>query len=129
MTIPHINIICVDRDKLTLGILAARFKYIGWTVRYARSAEEAFVLLRKGIPDVLVTEIQLEASNGYSLIHDIRKNMTEAIALVPILILSRMAQSEDILRGIDIGANGYVSKPFDLIKLEEEIIFMSGKGS
>jgi DNA-binding response OmpR family regulator len=126
MTIPHISLVCVDREKLTLGILTARFKYIGWTVRYARSAQEAFLLLRESIPDVLVTEIQLEASNGYSLIRDIRKDTNEAIAQLPIIILSHMAQSDDILRGIHMGANGYVSKPFDLIKLEEEIVLVSG---
>lgn len=115
------NLVCVDREKLTLGILSARFNHLKWQTRFARSAIEALALVHAEKPDVLVTEIQLEASNGYSLIREVRRDEDWEVARLPILILSHMGQISDIMRGLGMGANGYVTKPFDLARLESDI--------
>lgn len=120
------DVICVDREELTLGILATRFEYTGWQARFARVAEEALVLVHERVPDVLVTEVRLEASNGYSLVRAIRRDPDPLINTLPILILSHMSQTEDILLGFDLEATGYMTKPFDIIRLEADLRMLAG---
>jgi two-component system phosphate regulon response regulator PhoB len=120
------DIICVDREELTLGILAARFKYIGWQARFARSADEAMAMVRDRIPDVLVTEVRLQASNGYRLVRSIRHDDDPLINTLPILILTHMGQTQDILYGLDLEVTGYMTKPFDIVRLEEDLRELAG---
>lgn len=120
------DVICADRENLTLGILAARFKYTGWQARLVRSAGEALEAVREQVPDVLVTEVQLEASNGYSLVRAIRRDPDPLINTLPILILSHMSQATDILYGFDLEATGYMTKPFDILRLEDDMRRLAG---
>lgn len=121
------DLVCVDRDRLTLGILAARFAYKGWEARLAHSADEALALVHDQVPDVLTTSVQLEASNGYSLIRSIRRDRDPLINTIPILILTYMSQTEDILYGFSLQASGYLTKPFDLVRLEDDLWDLAGR--
>ncbi len=115
------RLVCVDKDELTLGILEARFSHISWRARFCRSAEDALVMVRQSSPDVLITGIQLEASNGYNLISAIRADSNPRVAFIPIVILSYMSRNDYIMRGLRLGADDFIAKPFDLINLENDI--------
>jgi DNA-binding response OmpR family regulator len=111
---------------MTLGMLAARFKFTGWQARFARNAWEALAMVHERVPDVLVTEVQLEASNGYSLVREIRKDKDPLVNTLPILILSFMGQVEDIFHGLNLEADEYMTKPFDIVCLEEDVRRLAG---
>lgn len=72
-------------------------------------------------PDLITTGIQLEASNGYNLIRELRLSPSEKVAKLPIIVVSYMSQNEYILRALRLGANDYITKPFDLLNLEDHI--------
>lgn len=124
--LPVIDIVCVDREVLTLGILGARFEHTGWQARLVKSAGEALETIHEQVPDILMTEVQLEASNGYQLIKTVRSDPDPLIRSLPILILSHIGQPEDILFGLGLEATGYMTKPFDIVKLEEDLISLAG---
>jgi DNA-binding response OmpR family regulator len=83
-------------------------------------------MVHERVPDVVVTEVQLESSNGYSLVREIRRDKDPLISTLPILILSHMGQVEDIFHGLNLEANEYMTKPFDIICLEEDVRRLAG---
>lgn len=122
----EIRLVCADREELARRILAARFHFLCWAAQFTSSAEGALDLIRAKIPEILVTEIQLEASNGYELIRAVRSDTCPDIARLPILVLSHMSQIDDREIAFRAGASEYLLKPFDLARLEDRIRALSG---
>lgn len=119
------HVVVADPEQPTKAMLQARYLYLGWRARFAESAEEAMRLLETETPDVLITEIQLLASNGYELLRNLRKHAHPRLRRLPALVLSHRGQPQDISLGLNAGADDYVVKPLDLVTLEERLLSMA----
>jgi DNA-binding response OmpR family regulator len=102
-----------DEEHLALG-LRFNLENAGYEVRLARSGEEALVEALRGAIDLVVLDVMLPGDpGGFEVAQAIRR----AGNYVPILMLTARDTVEDRIRGIDAGADDYLTKPFDLEEL------------
>lgn len=107
-----------DDPALAMGLLDA-LEFEGLTVVHARTGAEAQqVLTRPGArPDCVILDVMLPDTNGYRLCEQTR----ERDETVPILMLTARSQEVDKIRGLDAGADDYVTKPFSIGELVARI--------
>jgi two-component system chemotaxis response regulator CheY len=91
----------------------------GLEVVEASSGFEALRLLPRGPYDLVITDINMPDINGLELISFIRKS--ELHSKTPVLIISTQSSERDRARGLSLGANGYLRKPFTPEALQDEV--------
>jgi len=91
----------------------------GVDVVEASSGFEALRLLPRGPYDLVITDINMPDINGLELISFIRKS--ESHKATPVLIISTQSSERDRARGLSLGANGYLTKPFSQEALQTEV--------
>ena len=91
----------------------------GLEVVEASSGFEALRLLPRGPYDLVITDINMPDINGLELISFIRRS--ELHKQTPVLIISTQSSERDRARGISLGANGYLTKPFAPEALQNEV--------
>ncbi|HPN36874.1 MAG TPA: response regulator [Melioribacteraceae bacterium] len=91
----------------------------GFEVISAIDGMEAMELLPKYKVDLVITDLNMPNMDGFELIKTIRQN--EDYKDIPIIILSSLAGSEEIERGMSSGANSYMVKPFDPKRIQYEV--------
>jgi two-component system chemotaxis response regulator CheY len=91
----------------------------GLDVVEASSGFEALRLLPRGPYDLVITDINMPDINGLELISFIRKS--DAHKLTPVLVISTQSSERDRARGLSLGANGYLTKPFSQEALQTEV--------
>jgi DNA-binding response OmpR family regulator len=105
-----------DDPALALGLVDA-LEFEGFGVTHTRSGHEGVQLARDGRPDCVILDLMLPDTNGYRVCEQIRAND----AVVPILMLTARSQEADKIRGLDAGADDYVTKPFSIGELVARI--------
>jgi two-component system alkaline phosphatase synthesis response regulator PhoP len=107
------NILVVEDERhLAVGI-KYNLEAEGYRVSTAADGPTALRLLEEEAFDLVVLDIMLPGMSGYAVCQSIRDQGSD----MPVLILSARTLSEDRTRGFDVGANQYLSKPFDLDEL------------
>ncbi|MFC5470464.1 response regulator transcription factor [Cohnella suwonensis] len=101
-------ILVEDDDALHRGIQFT-LQQEGFQVLGARSFAEARSLLGSGVADLLLLDVQLPDGNGFDFCAEVRRTLD-----VPIIFLTASDQEFDIVRGLDLGGDDYVTKPFRL---------------
>ncbi len=101
-----------DDPALLLG-LTEKLGMEGYRVVSARDGEAALELLGREVPDVLVLDLMLPKIDGLEVCRAFRKRYPE----IPVLILSARGQEEDKVKGLRLGADDYMTKPFGLKEL------------
>ena len=117
------EILVVDDSYTTLILLEWFLNENGYHASIAIDVEKALEYLEKQTPDLILLDIQMPKVSGY----DFLKILREANKRIPILIISANDSSENIKLVNELGAAGFVAKPFKLnellIKVEELINF------
>ena len=84
----------------------------GFTVVSALNGKEAYTLLTEEKPDLAIFDIMMPEMNGYELTKRVRTHSS-----IPIIILSAMNADSDKILGLDIGADDYITKPFNPLEV------------
>jgi two-component system, chemotaxis family, chemotaxis protein CheY len=98
----------------------------GCEVLEASSGFDAMRLLPRGPYDLIITDINMTDINGLELIRFIRKSAHHATT--PLLVISTLRGEQDVERGLALGANGYLGKPFTPEQLREACERLIGAG-
>jgi DNA-binding response OmpR family regulator len=101
-----------DEPHIVLGLRDA-LEFEGFRVISAGKGKEAITLARSETPDAIVLDLMLPDMNGYAVCEELRRQN----ALVPIIMLTARSQEPDKIRGLDVGADDYVTKPFGVNEL------------
>lgn len=108
---PKNKLIVIAEDSLTQ---AENVKYIleskGYRVACGRNGKEALKLVEEQIPDLVISDIIMPEMNGYELCKSIKTN--NDLKNVPVILLTSLADTEDVLKGLECGADNYIIKPF-----------------
>jgi two-component system sensor histidine kinase/response regulator len=104
------DILIVDDVMDNLDLLAEMLKKQGHAVRIARSGSEALDVIHAEPPDLVLLDILMPGMDGYEVCERIKAD--SATAEIPVIFLSAHAETDDILRGFDVGGVDYVGKPF-----------------
>ncbi|ANQ43020.1 DNA-binding response regulator [Gluconobacter oxydans] len=103
---PHLLIVDDDRDILTL--LTGFLQKHHYHVSIAEDGDAMFSLLKRETVDLIILDIMLRKEDGFSLCTRLR-----ASSQIPVIMLSAMADHTDRVVGLEIGADDYLTKPFD----------------
>jgi DNA-binding response OmpR family regulator len=96
--------------------LEAKFRREGYTTFTAESAEDGMRLFKRVKPDLVILDIMLPNRSGFDFCRAVRKdNQT------PIIFVSARADEEDRVRGLEMGADDYVVKPFNMAELAARV--------
>lgn len=87
----------------------------GYKVLTAENGKIGVELAQKNLPDLIVCDIMMPVLDGYGVLHLLSKN--EDTANIPFIFLSAKAERSDFRKGMEMGADDYVTKPFDDIEL------------
>ena len=108
------RVLVVEDEKSIREMIALNLRMSGWEVLEAESAEQGLDLLNKQGPcEAAVLDVMLPGMNGFSLCETIRRDNQD----IGIIILSAKSMEEDKIRGLSIGADDYMSKPFSVSEL------------
>ncbi|MDR2381287.1 MAG: response regulator transcription factor [Bifidobacteriaceae bacterium] len=102
------RLLCVEDEPVILRNHVAYFTRAGFQVSPAASLGEARALLAVAAPDAIVLDIMLPDGNGLDLLRELRASGSG----VPVLMLTAWGKAHDVARGLRLGANDYVTKPF-----------------
>jgi DNA-binding response OmpR family regulator len=101
-----------DEPQLVMGLRDA-LEFEGFRVIAAGKGKEGIALARSESPDAVILDLMLPDVNGYAVCEELRR----INALVPIVMLTARSQETDKIRGLDAGADDYVTKPFGVNEL------------
>jgi DNA-binding response OmpR family regulator len=107
------EILIVEDDEVIMGTLAYNLSRNGFRVSQATSGADALKMARKSRPDLILLDIMLPGESGIEVCERIR----ERDQSVMILMITAKDSEEDKVRGFDVGADDYVTKPFGMKEL------------
>ena len=113
MTAPQPRILVVEDEQHLAAGLKLNFELEAYAADVATSAREAEDLLAQAAYDVLVLDVMLPDTSGFELCRDLR----ERGDFTPVLMLTAMDSTEDRVMGLEVGADDYLVKPFELSEL------------
>ena len=107
----QITVLLVEDDSDQAALADLRISMAGYRVRLARSRRETLEDLATRAPaDVVLLDVRLPDGNGFEILAGMRRHAR--FALVPVIVLTSLSSAEDIRRGLDLGADGYMTKPY-----------------
>ncbi|MEZ4656253.1 MAG: response regulator transcription factor [Caldilineaceae bacterium] len=104
------QILVVDDDPLMRRSLSVRLGQEGYTAATAATAEEALSCVRTNRPDLLLLDIGLPGMDGLEALRTLRTQMAE----IPVIFVTARRRELDQIVGLELGADDYITKPFDL---------------
>ncbi len=122
----HPTILLVEDDPVTAMTLAELLESSGYRVRRAATGAETKTVLQEEVPDLILLDLMLPDADGLVLCADIKSRLP-----VPIIICSASNQTRDRILGLKLGADDFISKPFDIYELEarvEAVLRRAGSG-
>ena len=125
------SILVVEDSATMRSLIASTLEELGPAVKIteASSGFEALRLLPRGVFDLIVTDINMPDINGLELVSFVKKN--PAYAAIPLIIISTESSERDREKGLGLGADAYLVKPFepeDLRGLARELLDARGEG-
>jgi len=103
------KVLLAEDDRDFGNILSQYVSISGFDVTLARDGKEAWDLFRQEKPDICVLDVMMPEMDGFTLGEKIKELQPE----VPLIYLTAKSLKEDIVRGLKIGADDYITKPFD----------------
>ena len=104
------KMLLVEDDSALAELLVWNFEREDFHVRHTPDGEEALLLAREQVPDIVLLDWMVEGLSGIEVCRRLRRS-TET-ANVPIIMLTARGEEEDRVRGLETGADDYVTKPF-----------------
>ncbi len=108
------RVLVVDDEENITFLLDSALRHFGYDVRVAHNGRDAIAQVEKFAPDVMLLDVMLPDLDGFEIVRRLRLDG----AKVPVLFLSARDTTEDKVRGLTLGGDDYVTKPFSL----EEVI-------
>lgn len=109
------KILIVDDEPNIIMSLEYTFKKNNFKVFIARDGQEALDILNAEVPDVIILDIMMPNVDGYATLEEIKKD--KKLTHCKVIFLSAKNKETDIQKGIDLGADAYVTKPFSFKKI------------
>lgn len=107
------KVLVVEDEVSIREMISLNLRMSGWEVMEAGSAEEGLGLLGRSVCDVAILDVMLPGMNGFSLCESIRRDNQQ----IGIIILSAKGLEADKIRGLSVGADDYMTKPFSVSEL------------
>lgn len=110
------HILVVDDDEHTRSLLKDLCETSGYRVTMAEDGQVALDRIADGRPDLVLLDLMMPRRDGFSVLRTVREN--NAFADLPIILLTAMGDMDGKIKGMELGADDYVTKPFKLVELQ-----------
>jgi len=113
------KLLLVEDEEELIRIVETYFRDEGYDVHIAMNAEEALVKLESFVPDVIVSDVRMGRMDGFEFLETLKS--MPARKNIPFIFLTIMDDRTSVERAAAIGADGYLTKPFDVEDLHEKV--------
>ena len=107
------RVLIVEDEEGLLEGLAHNFRFEGYEVMVARTGPEGLKLALKQKPDLVVLDVMLPEKDGFTVLKELRQRHRD----MPVLVITARNFEADVLKGFDLGADDYLTKPFGVKEL------------
>ncbi len=104
------NILVCEDNRITLKAIEFSLKKAGWQVCRAEDGIQAVRILKEQQVDLVITDINMPYSKGLELVRHINTRMNPKI---PVIVITGITNEETRSHAMELGARGYLTKPFD----------------
>jgi sigma-B regulation protein RsbU (phosphoserine phosphatase) len=111
MTTEAGSLLIVDDNDASCEMLARSFRQRGYVVTVGKDGSQALDLLRAGRFDLILLDITMPGTNGFTVLRAVRAD--HPATALPVIMVTAHDRSDDIVHALDLGANDYVVKPYD----------------
>ena len=118
------RILVIEDDPVLADGLAVGLRLNGDTVDAVATCADAIAAIKAGAYDAIILDLMLPDGSGLDLLADIR----QAGNRTPVLMLTALDETADRIRGLDVGADDYIGKPFDLDELAARLRAVTRRG-
>ncbi|MFC0433313.1 response regulator transcription factor [Kutzneria buriramensis] len=123
-TTTRIQLLVVDDEVSIAALLSTAFRFRGFDVTVASTARQAIDHVTRHRPDAVLLDLTLPDSDGFTLYDRLR----QAGLAAPVLFLTARHNDEDKVRGLSVGADDYVTKPFNINELVARVRILLRRG-
>jgi PleD family two-component response regulator len=117
------RVLVVEDDSDISTLLRIYFESEGYSVVTAERGEVALEACRCQLPNVIVLDIMLPDMDGYDVCRELRNTLRTSH--IPIIFLTQKDERSDKIRGLELGADDYITKPFDVEELNLRVLMRS----
>ena len=118
------RILVVDDERRMVGFIRLNLEQDGFEVIEAYNGTEALERLRDSLPDLVLLDVMMPDIDGFEVLRTIRE-----ISQVPVIMLTAKGEENDKVRGLELGADDYVTKPFSPRELVSRVKAVLRRGS
>lgn len=118
------KILIVEDEADLLDGLAHNFRYEGYEVLTAKNGQEGLRMALKQKPDAVLLDVMLPEKDGFTVLKELRQRHKE----IPVLVMTARNFEADVLKGFDLGADDYVTKPFSIKELVARVKRLVARG-
>ncbi|MER3435837.1 MAG: DNA-binding response regulator [Leptolyngbya sp. ERB_1_1] len=115
----HRRLLLIDDDPNLILLVKDYLEFRGYEVVTAENGREALEVLEQDLPDMIICDVMMPEMDGYQLVSNIRQD--PKTSWIPVLFLSAKGQSQDRVKGLNIGADVYMVKPFEPEELVAQV--------
>ncbi|MBA2749590.1 MAG: response regulator transcription factor [Tatlockia sp.] len=115
----HKRLLLIDDDPNLILLVKDYLEFRGYEVITAENGREALDVLETDVPDMIVCDVMMPEMDGYDFVSNVREN--ERTSWIPVLFLSAKGQPQDRVKGLNVGADVYMVKPFEPEELVAQV--------
>ncbi len=104
------NILVIEDDGDILELVTYNLHREGYAVRTATSGEEGYLIARSELPNLIILDLMLPGADGLEICRQIRSD--SKTQHIPVMMLTAKGEDADIVAGLELGADDYITKPF-----------------
>lgn len=114
------KILIVDDEPNIVMALEYTFKKNNYEVFIARDGQEALDIVKLNFPDLIILDVMMPMVDGYATLEQIRNDHN--LKHTKVIFLSAKNKESDIQKGMALGADAYLTKPFSIKKVVEQVV-------
>ncbi len=119
------KIVLAEDEPQIARLIEFKLKKEGYDVTWRENGEEALKAIKADKPDLILLDIMMPVMDGYEVLRRLKED--ENLGDIPVIMLTARAQEKDVVKGIGLGAEDYITKPFHPAELLARVKRILGK--
>jgi len=119
------KIVLAEDEPQIARLVEFKLKKEGYQVICKGNGEEALAAIKTEEPDLILLDVMMPVMDGYEVLRRVKED--ENLKNIPVVMLTARAQERDVVKGIDMGADDYITKPFHPAELLARVKRILGK--
>ena len=121
-----IIIVLAEDDHQIASLVKFKLEKDGYTVHLGENGRVALDLINQTVPDMVILDVMMPVMDGFDVLRTIKSS--DDTSSIPVIMLTAREMEEDVLKGFDLGAVDYMTKPFSPSELSARVrVNLDGK--